>query len=115
MPTLITRLAEYRVFEALGEACGVVVADADANEAAFRFRRDWEDFAGEEAEILEAIARRDAGKAVLLVSVELDEIFALSDRIIVLCGGRVTGERLPEDTNPQDLGLLMAGVNERAA
>ncbi len=34
------------------------------------------------------VAMRDAGKAVLLVSVELDEIFALSDRIIVLCGGR---------------------------
>ena len=61
------------------------------------------------------VAERDAGKAVLLVSVELDEIFALSDRIIVLCGGRVTGERLPQETNPQDLGLLMAGVNERAA
>jgi simple sugar transport system ATP-binding protein len=61
------------------------------------------------------IAMRDAGKAVLLVSVELDEIFALSDRIIVLCGGRVTGERKPEETNAQDLGLLMAGVSERAA
>jgi hypothetical protein len=63
MPTLITRLAEYRVFEARGEACGVVVADADANEAAFRFRRDWEDFAGEEAEILEAIAEDLPDKA----------------------------------------------------
>ena len=61
------------------------------------------------------VAERDAGKAILLVSVELDEIFALSDRIIVLCGGRVTGERRPEETNPQDLGLLMAGVSERAA
>jgi simple sugar transport system ATP-binding protein len=61
------------------------------------------------------VAERDAGKAVLLVSVELDEIFALSDRIVVLCGGRVTGERRPDETNPQDLGLLMAGVNERAA
>ncbi len=61
------------------------------------------------------VAQRDAGKAVLLVSVELDEIFALSDRIIVLCGGRITGERMPEETNAQDLGLLMAGVNERAA
>ena len=61
------------------------------------------------------VAQRDAGKAVLLVSVELDEIFALSDRIIVLCGGRVTGERRPEETNAQDLGLLMAGVSERAA
>ncbi len=61
------------------------------------------------------VAMRDAGKAVLLVSVELDEIFALSDRIIVLCAGRVTGERMPGETNPQDLGLLMAGVSERAA
>ena len=61
------------------------------------------------------VALRDAGKAVLLVSVELDEIFALSDRIIVLCAGRVTGERKPDETNAQDLGLLMAGVSERAA
>jgi general nucleoside transport system ATP-binding protein len=61
------------------------------------------------------VGQRDAGKAVLLVSVELDEIFALSDRIIVLCAGRITGERRPEDTNAQDLGLLMAGVSERAA
>jgi simple sugar transport system ATP-binding protein len=61
------------------------------------------------------VAQRDAGKALLLVSVELDEIFALSDRIIVLCAGRVTGERRPEETNAQDLGLLMAGVSERAA
>ena len=61
------------------------------------------------------IAMRDAGKAVLLVSVELDEIFALSDRILVLCAGRITGERLPHKTNPQDLGLLMAGVTESAA
>jgi simple sugar transport system ATP-binding protein len=61
------------------------------------------------------VAQRDAGKALLLVSVELDEIFALSDRIIVLCGGRITGERRPEETNAQDLGLLMAGVDERAA
>jgi simple sugar transport system ATP-binding protein len=61
------------------------------------------------------VAERDSGKAVFLVSVELDEIFSLADRIIVLCAGRVTGERRPEETNPQDLGLLMAGVSERAA
>ena len=61
------------------------------------------------------VALRDAGKAVLLVSVELDEIFALADRILVVCGGRITGERLPGETNAQDLGLLMAGVTERAA
>ncbi len=61
------------------------------------------------------VALRDAGKAVLLVSVELDEIFALADRILVVCGGRITGERLAGATNAQDLGLLMAGVADRAA
>ena len=51
----------------------------------------------------------------MLVSVELDEIMSLSDRIIVMCGGVITGERTPETTNDRDLGLLMAGVTERAA
>jgi len=53
---------------------------------------------------------RDAGKAVLLVSVELDEIMALSDRIAVMFDGRIMGERLPEATTTGDLGCLMAGV-----
>ncbi len=61
------------------------------------------------------IALRDAGKAVLLVSVELDEILGLSDRIAVMFDGQVSGERLPENTNEGDLGLLMAGVTEGAA
>jgi ABC-type uncharacterized transport system ATPase subunit len=56
------------------------------------------------------LALRDEGKAILLVSVELDEIMALSDRILVMCGGIITGERIPESTNTQDLGLLMAGL-----
>lgn len=61
------------------------------------------------------VALRDLGKAILVVSVELDEIMALSDRILVMCGGRLTGERRPETTDERDLGLLMAGVTERAA
>jgi general nucleoside transport system ATP-binding protein len=61
------------------------------------------------------IAMRDAGAAILLVSVELDEIMSLSDRIIAMCGGRITGERLPERTNERELGLLMAGVTAEAA
>ncbi|ABD53777.1 ABC transporter ATP-binding protein [Jannaschia sp. CCS1] len=61
------------------------------------------------------IALRDAGKAVLLVSVELDEILGLSDRIAVMFDGSISGERLPEETNEGDLGLLMAGVTEGAA
>ena len=58
---------------------------------------------------------REEGKAILLVSVELDEIIALSDRILVMCDGRITGERTCQQTDIQDLGLLRGGVNERAA
>jgi len=53
---------------------------------------------------------RDAGKAILLVSVELDEILGLADRIAVMFDGRIMGERDPEKTNERELGLLMAGV-----
>ncbi len=58
------------------------------------------------------VALRDAGKAVLLVSVELDEIQSLSDRIAVMFDGQIMGERMPEETNQTELGLLMAGVTE---
>ena len=58
------------------------------------------------------IALRDQGKAILLVSVELDEIFALSDRIMVMFDGQIMGERDPEQTDEKQLGLLMAGMNE---
>ena len=53
---------------------------------------------------------RDAGKAVLLVSVELDEIMSLSDRIAVMFDGQIMGERLPSETNERELGLMMAGI-----
>ncbi len=56
------------------------------------------------------VALRDAGSAVLLVSVELDEIMSLSDRIAVMFDGRIMGERLPGETDERALGLLMAGV-----
>ncbi|TCD16097.1 ABC transporter ATP-binding protein [Oricola cellulosilytica] len=55
------------------------------------------------------IEMRDQGKAVLLVSVELDEIRSLSDRILVMFAGRIVGERTPDATEGE-LGLLMAGV-----
>src|SRR5262249_24625702 len=50
------------------------------------------------------IAMRDAGKAILLVSVELEEIIALSDRILVMCGGRITGERSAGSAAEGELG-----------
>ncbi len=58
------------------------------------------------------VALRDAGKAVLLVSVELDEIMSLSDRIAVMFDGQIMGERDPAKTNETELGLLMAGVTD---
>ncbi|MEO5325950.1 ABC transporter ATP-binding protein [Mesorhizobium sp. CC13] len=60
------------------------------------------------------IAMRDQGKAVLLVSVELDEIRSLSDRILVMFAGRIVGERGPE-AGEGELGLLMAGVEHKEA
>jgi general nucleoside transport system ATP-binding protein len=47
--------------------------------------------------------------------VELDEIMSLSDRIAVMFDGRIMGERRPEETTAQELGLLMAGINGKAA
>ena len=60
------------------------------------------------------IRLRDEGKAILLVSVELDEIRSLSDRILVMFSGRVMGEVSPE-VSERDCGLLMAGVAKEAA
>ncbi len=57
---------------------------------------------------------RDRGKAILLVSVELDEIRSLSDRILVMFAGRIVGERGAE-ASENDLGLMMAGIMPREA
>jgi simple sugar transport system ATP-binding protein len=57
------------------------------------------------------IKMRDAGKAILLVSVELDEIRSLSDRILVMFDGEIVGEADPATADEGDLGLLMAGVH----
>ncbi len=57
---------------------------------------------------------RDAGKAILLVSVELDEILSLSDRIAVIFDGQIMGERLPSETDEKELGLMMAGITDTA-
>ncbi|WP_425467013.1 ABC transporter ATP-binding protein [Paracoccus luteus] len=56
------------------------------------------------------IELRDAGCAILLVSVELDEIMALSDRIAVMFDGRIMGERMPDAATAGELGLMMAGA-----
>jgi ABC-type uncharacterized transport system ATPase subunit len=60
----------------------------------------------------QVVALRDQGKAILLVSVELDEIMSLSDRIAVMFDGQIMGFRDPDTTNERELGLLMAGITD---
>ena len=58
------------------------------------------------------ISLRNKGKAILLISVELDEIMSLSDRIVVMFDGKIMGEKEPSKTNENELGLLMAGISQ---
>ncbi|WP_312908769.1 ABC transporter ATP-binding protein [Tissierella praeacuta] len=56
------------------------------------------------------VARRDAGKAVLLVSLELEEVMNVPDRILVMYEGEIVGELDPKTTTVQELGLYMSGA-----
>ncbi len=58
------------------------------------------------------VAQRDAGKAVLLVSLELDEVMNVSDRILVMCQGEIVGEFDPKTVTVEELGLYMAGAKK---
>ena len=58
------------------------------------------------------VAQRDAGKAVLLVSLELDEVMTVSDRILVMYEGEIVGELDPKKTTVEELGLYMAGAKK---
>ena len=59
------------------------------------------------------VTARDAGKAVLLVSLELDEVMNLSDRILVMYEGEIVGELDPKKTTVEELGLYMAGAKRQ--
>ena len=59
------------------------------------------------------IQARNRGKAILLVSSELDELLELSDRIAVMFNGEIVGVVQPNETNQQELGKLMLGLNEK--
>ena len=56
------------------------------------------------------VAQRDAGKAVLLISLELDEVMDVPDRILVMHAGEIVGELDPKKTTQEELGLYMAGA-----
>ena len=60
------------------------------------------------------VAQRDAGKAVLLVSLELDEVMSLSDRILVMYESEIVGELNPKTATVEELGLYMAGAKKEA-
>ena len=53
---------------------------------------------------------RDAGKAIILISVELEEIMSISDRIIVMCDGEITGTVDASDADEATLGMMMANA-----
>ena len=59
------------------------------------------------------IKERDAGKAILLVSLELEEVLSVSDRILVMYEGEIVGELNPKETTPEELGLYMAGAKRK--
>jgi general nucleoside transport system ATP-binding protein len=56
------------------------------------------------------VAIRDSGCAVLVVSVELDEVMSLADRILVMCGGRIVGEVAGSEADERTLGRMMANI-----
>ena len=56
------------------------------------------------------VEQRNRGKAVLLVSLEMDEVLDVSDRILVMYEGEIVGELDPKKTNPKEIGLYMAGA-----
>ena len=56
------------------------------------------------------VALRDEGVAILLISVELEEILGLSDRILVMAGGEICGEMDRSEATEERLGLMMAGI-----
>ena len=66
--------------------------------------------AGIAAARAQLVAQRDAGRAVLLVSLELDEVMDVPDRILVMYEGEIVGELDPKTTTQEELGLYMAGA-----
>ena len=68
------------------------------------------DVGGIESIHKQLVAERDAGKAILLVSFELDEVMSMADRILVMYEGEVVGELDPQNTTVKELGLYMAGA-----
>jgi simple sugar transport system ATP-binding protein len=61
------------------------------------------------------IEERNRGKAILLVSLELDEVMGISDRILVIYEGKIVADVVPKHTTARQLGLYMAGSKQSGA
>jgi len=59
------------------------------------------------------IEEKKKGVAILLISLELSEVMGLSDRILVLYEGKIVGERTPDQTTEEELGMMMLGITEK--
>ena len=68
------------------------------------------DIGATEAVRKELVAQRDAGMAVLLVSEDIEELLSVADTVVVLFEGRAMGTFPSGEADPEELGLLMAGV-----
>jgi general nucleoside transport system ATP-binding protein len=71
------------------------------------------DIGATEFVLQQILAQRDRGSAILLISTELEELFAISDRIIVMYEGRIVGEAAADRSHMEDIGLMMAGKQAR--
>lgn len=93
-PPQTTRTAEYRIFQALGENCGIVVSDPESGECVFRFRSDFQEFAGEEADVLADLVAelperfREMGSAAFLAWLDstLSNTLRVEGPSVTLCG-----------------------------
>jgi simple sugar transport system ATP-binding protein len=67
------------------------------------------DIGATELVMQEVLKQRDAGCAILLISTELEELFAICDRILVMCGGELVGEVPADRARLEEIGLMMGG------
>jgi simple sugar transport system ATP-binding protein len=73
------------------------------------------DIGATEAIHTEIMRQRDEGRAILLISVQLDELIALADRILVMFAGRIMGDLAGDGVSEEELGFMMAGASRDAA
>ena len=91
-----------------------IIPNANKKRIEFSEQYIWKKYSNKEENIhRQIVEQRSRGKAVLLISLELDEVMNLSDRILVMYEGEIVGEFDPKTTTVQELGLYMAGARKQ--